>query len=103
VGRAVEELGGAAPVVVGEACRLEEVEPPGDVRRRREFVDGVLGRPGRERPESVRVGGRRVGDEHPDVDAQVGRPSHSAATSARSSRSPEPDPLIVDTVRRERT
>jgi hypothetical protein len=51
-----------------------EIEPPGDVRRGRQFVDGVRGRLRGERLEASGVGSRPVGDEHPDVDPAVGRP-----------------------------
>ena len=74
VGGAVEELRRSAPVVVGQPRGVLEVEPPGDVRRRRQFVDRILGCSRGEPPESVRVGPWSVGDEHSDVDLQTDRP-----------------------------
>ena len=69
----IEELRRSAPVVIGEPCGPLEIEPPGDVRGRRQFVDCVFGRPRGELPELVGVGPGRVGDEHPDVDLQIDR------------------------------
>jgi hypothetical protein len=73
VGGAVEELGRPARVVVGQSGRFLEGEPPGDVRRGRQFVDRVLGRTRGKGPEPVVVGTGGTGDEEPDVDLQTGR------------------------------
>ena len=67
----VEELRRPAPVMVGELCGAFEIELPGDIRGRRQFVDCVLGRPCGERSEPVRVCPGRVGDEYPDIDLQI--------------------------------
>ncbi len=71
---AVEELRGPSPVIVCERDRVLEVEPPGNVRDRREFVDRIFGSLRRKRLEPARVGSRCVRDQHPHVDLQPGRP-----------------------------